>query len=64
MLMNIQLTPKLLPGKITEVTDLGIKIMLKGRMGMIQVPRRSVITDKALKIGLNVQVYLSYIQVL
>ncbi|WP_353948426.1 CBO2463/CBO2479 domain-containing protein [Sporolactobacillus sp. Y61] len=62
--MNYELTPTLLPGKIIEVTDLGVKVTLKGRMGIIQVPMRCVITDKQLQVGQTIQVYLSYIQVL
>lgn len=62
--MSYELTPKLLPGKIVEVTDLGIKVMLKGRMGIIQMPHRSVITDKPPQIGQEIQMYVSYIQVL
>ncbi|GGL56695.1 CBO2463/CBO2479 domain-containing protein [Sporolactobacillus putidus] len=61
--MDCELTPKLLPGKILEVTDLGVKVTLKGRMGIIQVPLRSVITDKSLQVGQEIRVYLSYIQV-
>ncbi|RYL88497.1 hypothetical protein EWI07_13605 [Sporolactobacillus sp. THM7-4] len=61
--MEYELTPKLLPGKILEVTDLGVKVTLKGRMGIIQVPLRSVITDKALQVGQEIRVYLSYIEV-
>ncbi|MFT8362782.1 MAG: CBO2463/CBO2479 domain-containing protein [Sporolactobacillus sp.] len=61
--MNLPLTPKLLPGKIIDVTDLGVKVSLKGRMGIIQVPLRSVLTDQALETGQDIEVYLSYIQV-
>lgn len=61
--MDCELAPKLLPGKILEVTDLGVKVTLKGRMGIIQVPLRSVITDKSLQVGQEIRVYLSYIQV-
>ncbi len=31
--MDIQIEPKLLPGRIIEVTDIGVKIELNGRMG-------------------------------
>ncbi|MFT8318136.1 MAG: CBO2463/CBO2479 domain-containing protein [Sporolactobacillus sp.] len=62
--MDLELTPKLLPGTIAEVTEVGVKVALKGRMGSISVPLRSVITGKKLEIGQKIQVYLSYIQVL
>ena len=62
--MEYELVPKLLPGKLIEVTEIGVKIELKGRMGIIIVPLRCVITDKPLAVGLTVQAYLSYIQVL
>ncbi|MFX3616541.1 MAG: CBO2463/CBO2479 domain-containing protein [Sporolactobacillus sp.] len=62
--MDLELTPKLLPGTITEVTEVGVKVALKGRMGSISVPLRCVITSKKLEIGQKIQVYLSYIQVL
>ncbi|MCO7127604.1 hypothetical protein NIE88_17815 [Sporolactobacillus shoreicorticis] len=61
--MNYELTPKLLPGTILEVSERDVKVTLKGRMGIIQVPLRSVISDHALQVGQTIQVYLSYIQV-
>lgn len=62
--MEYELVPKLLPGKIIEVTDMSVKVSLKGRMGIITVPLRSVITDKPLEPDLDIEVYLSYIKVL
>ncbi len=38
--MDIQIEPKLLPGRIIEVTDIGVKIELNGRMGIIILPLR------------------------
>ncbi|QAA21472.1 CBO2463/CBO2479 domain-containing protein [Sporolactobacillus terrae] len=61
--MDYELTPKLLPGKILEVTEREVKVTLKGRMGIIIVPLRCVLTDQPLHVGLKIQVYLSYIQV-
>ncbi|MFT8872770.1 MAG: CBO2463/CBO2479 domain-containing protein [Sporolactobacillus sp.] len=61
---TFQITPKLLPGTIIEVTDVGVKVALKGRMGIVSVPLRGVITNKKLEQGLPIQVYFSYIQVL
>ena len=48
--MEYELVPKLLPGKLIEVTEIGVKIELKGRMGIIIVPLRCVITDKPLAV--------------
>lgn len=62
--MEYDLVPKLLPGKIIEVTEIGVKVELKGRMGIIIVPLRCVITDKPLAVGQEIRVSISYIQVL
>lgn len=62
--MEVELSPRLLPGKIIEVTQIGVKVELRGRMGILIVPLRSVITDKPLEPGQEIRVYLSYLQVL
>ncbi|MBS5788769.1 MAG: hypothetical protein KIC98_12785 [Clostridioides difficile] len=62
--MDIQIEPKLLPGRIIEVTDIGVKIELNGRMGIIILPLRSVFTDKKLDVGDNIEIYLSYARVI
>lgn len=62
--MEYDLVPKLLPGKIIEVTEIGVKVELKGRMGIIIVPLRCVITDKPLAVGQEIRVSISYIQVI
>ncbi|MHC1712343.1 MAG: CBO2463/CBO2479 domain-containing protein [Solidesulfovibrio sp.] len=61
---NIQLEPRLLTGALVQVTDLGVVIELKGRMGMLHLPRRSIISDHPMTTGLEVQVWLSYAQIL
>ncbi|MDR2893161.1 MAG: hypothetical protein LBV80_08785 [Deltaproteobacteria bacterium] len=61
--MDIELTPKLLPGRLVNVTDISAIIELKGRMGMITLPLRSLIADKKLEVGDEVEVYLSYARV-
>ena len=61
--MDYELTPKLLPGTVLEVSERDVKVTLKGRMGIIQVPLRCVISDHALQVGQTIKVYLSYIQV-
>lgn len=62
--MEYELVPKLLPGKIIEVTEIGVKVELKGRMGILIVPLRCVFTDKPLAVGQEIRVSLSYIQVI
>jgi len=62
--MDVQIEPKLLPGRIIEVTDIGVKIELNGRMGIIILPLRSVFTDKKLDVGDNIEIDLSYARVI
>lgn len=60
--MKIELKPILLEGDIIRVSERDVKIELKGRMGIIILPRRSVITEKPLEEGQKVELYLSYAQ--
>jgi hypothetical protein len=62
--MEYELDPRLLRGEITEVTDVGVKVAIKGRMGVLTVPRRCVLTDRELAVGQSIEVYLSYVRVL
>ncbi|WP_304340936.1 CBO2463/CBO2479 domain-containing protein [Metaclostridioides mangenotii] len=62
--MDIQIEPKLLPGRIIDVTDIGVKIELNGRMGIIILPLRSVFTEKKLTVGDEIEIYLSYAKVI
>jgi len=62
--MDIELTPKLLTGKIVEVTEMSAKIELKGKMGILHLPLRSVFTDKALEVDNQVEIYISYAKVI
>ena len=50
-------------GIIVEFDDCSVSIDLKGRMGFIKVPRRMVITDYDLKLGQEVGLNMSYIEV-
>ncbi|HMM22164.1 MAG TPA: CBO2463/CBO2479 domain-containing protein [Selenomonadales bacterium] len=61
--MEIDLTPRLMKGKIVEVTDVGVKITFSGRLGVLSVPLRMVFTDKPLAVDDDVELYISYIQV-
>ncbi|MGO1581511.1 MAG: CBO2463/CBO2479 domain-containing protein [Senegalia sp. (in: firmicutes)] len=62
--MKVELKPNLLKGNLIGVSDRGVKIELLGRMGIIILPRRSIITNKDLKEGDQVEIYLSYAQVI
>lgn len=62
--MEQELTPRLLPGKVIQVTEVGVKISLKGRMGILSLPLRCVITDKKLEVDDDIEVYISYAKVI
>lgn len=64
MTMDVQIKPRLLPGKIVEITEMSAKIELKGKMGIVHLPLRSVFTDKKLEINDEVEIYISYAKVL
>lgn len=51
-------------GIIVEVTDGGVAIDLKGRLGHIRLPKRMLITDWALEVGMEVGFVMSYPEVL
>jgi len=53
------LSPKLLPGAVTAVTDGGVTIALKGRMGTVNLPLRSVFTDKPIAVGDRAELFVS-----
>lgn len=62
--MNVELQPLLLRGKIKEITEVGVRIGVNGRMGVLSLPLRCVYTDKPLEIGQECEFYLSYVNVL
>jgi hypothetical protein len=57
---EIELTPKLLTGNLTNVTEAGVTIELRGRMGVLHLPLRCVIASRKLEVGDLAEVYLSY----
>ncbi|MDL2268251.1 hypothetical protein LJC46_09780 [Desulfovibrio sp. OttesenSCG-928-G15] len=61
--MDYELMPRLLVGRLVKVTDINAVIELKGRMGMLHLPLRSIITDKHMAEGDEVEVYISYARV-
>lgn len=62
--MNIELQPLLLRGVIKEITEVGVRIGITGRMGVLSLPLRCVITDTPLELGQECEFYLSYVNVL
>lgn len=61
--MHIEIMPKLLTGKLVKITEINAVIELKGRMGMLHLPLRSIITDKKMELEDEVELYLSYARV-
>lgn len=61
--MDIELNPRLITGKILEVTEVGIKIAFTGRLGVLSVPLRMVFADKPLAVDDEVELYISYVKV-
>ncbi|ABS42126.1 TPA: hypothetical protein PTV74_003655 [Clostridium botulinum] len=62
--MEVEITPKLVAGRIVQITEMSAKIELKGKMGIVNLPLRSVFTDKKLEIDDQVEIYISYAKVL
>ena len=62
-MIEIDMTPRLMKGKIVEVTDVGVKIIFSGRLGVLSVPLRMVFTEKPLAVNDEVELYISYVQV-
>ncbi|MDK2562811.1 CBO2463/CBO2479 domain-containing protein [Romboutsia sedimentorum] len=57
-------TERMYEGVIVELTDGGVTIDLKGRLGQFKIPKRMLITDYELELGLEVGFLLSYPEVL
>lgn len=56
-------TVRYMEGIIIEFDDCSVSIDFKGRIGFLKVPRRMVITDYELKVGQEVGLNMSYIEV-
>lgn len=41
--MEVEITPKLVAGRIVQITEMSAKIELKGKMGIVNLPLRSVL---------------------
>ncbi|MBO0581453.1 hypothetical protein EXQ44_04720, partial [Clostridium botulinum] len=42
IIMEVEITPKLVAGRIVQITEMSAKIELKGKMGIVNLPLRSV----------------------
>ncbi|AGH41668.1 CBO2463/CBO2479 domain-containing protein [Bifidobacterium thermophilum] len=62
--MQVELQPVKLKGTIKEITEVGVRIGVKGRMGVLSLPLRLIYTDKPLELGQECEFYLSYVNVL
>ncbi|WMJ88188.1 CBO2463/CBO2479 domain-containing protein [Anaerocolumna sp. MB42-C2] len=61
-MVSIDLIPQLTKAKITELNETAVKVSIKGRLGVITVPLRWIITEKALAVGQEVEFYFSYMK--
>jgi hypothetical protein len=59
-LSDVELSPKLLKGRLTNVTEAGATIELVGRMGVLHLPLRCLLTSRKPATGDEVEIYLSY----
>ncbi|MFT8357284.1 MAG: CBO2463/CBO2479 domain-containing protein [Bifidobacterium aquikefiri] len=62
--MQVELQPLLLHGTIKEITEVGVRVGIDGRMGVLSLPLRCILTDKNLELGQKCEFYLSYVNVL
>lgn len=51
-------------GIIVDFDDCSVSIDFKGRLGFLKVPKRMLITDYPLEIGLEVAMNMSFVEVL
>lgn len=62
--MGVDLIPRLVRGKLTEVLEGGVKIAFDGKLGVLSIPSRLVITDQKPAVDDEVEIYLSYARVM
>ena len=51
-------------GIIVDFDDCSVSVDFKGRLGFLKVPKRMIITDYPLEIGLEVAMNMSFVEVL
>ncbi|WXR62176.1 CBO2463/CBO2479 domain-containing protein [Peptostreptococcaceae bacterium AGR-M142] len=57
-------TERMYEGVLIKITDGSVTIDLKGRLGQLKVPKRMLISDYDLKLGMEVGFLMSYPEVL
>lgn len=57
-------TERMFEGVLVEITDGGVTIDLKGRLGQFKIPKRMIISAHELQIGQEVGFMMSYPEVL
>ena len=62
--MQVELKPLKLKGVIKEITEVGVRIGVNGRMGVLSLPLRLIYTDKPLEVGQECEFYLRYVNVI
>ncbi|WP_251860310.1 CBO2463/CBO2479 domain-containing protein [Clostridium sp. Marseille-Q2269] len=51
-------------GVIVDVSDGAVSIDFKGRLGYLKIPRRMIISDYELKVGQEIGLNMSFVEVL
>ncbi|MDK2804380.1 MAG: hypothetical protein PWR23_1384 [Peptostreptococcaceae bacterium] len=51
-------------GIIVDFDDCSVSIDFKGRLGFLKVPKRMIITDYPIEVGLEVAMNMSFVEVL
>jgi len=62
-MLDYMINPVLMEGTIKDVFEDSVKIHLRGRLGVITLPKRLIIDSEVSEIGDKVRFYFSYIQV-
>lgn len=62
-MVDYMINPIRMGGLVKEVDENQVKVHLHGRLGVITVPKRLVITSEELEPGHEMEFYFSYIQV-
>lgn len=62
--LNYASTETVYEGVISEVTDAGVTIELKGRLGTLEVPKRMLISEHEPQVGHEVGFLMSYPEVI
>ena len=63
MNMDYIINPVKMGGLVKEVSDGKVKVHLHGRLGVIKVPARLIISDEPVAVGHETEFYFSYVQI-